>query len=240
MDPPAQPTGGSQSVNLQSATPPVSVSRTLEILDPEEIKTRQFQQPQKRINDGAGLTQFLKSKAYRDIGIFVTQLSRAMCPRVVTPPTTIEAPARMRRPRNKVFELGDKRPSLDIIHQLQTVLSDAEELISKAPPEPGPRRFGNIAFRTWHTMLEKDVNDLLARCVPEEIRLREDGPMVELRAYFLGGFGSAQRLDYGTGHELSFMAFLACLWKLGRFKTDDVKIGPGDIARSIVMDVIEP
>jgi serine/threonine-protein phosphatase 2A activator len=32
--------------------------------------------------------------------------------------------------------------------------------------------------------------------------------------YFLGGFGSGQRLDYGTGHELSFAAFLCALFLL--------------------------
>jgi serine/threonine-protein phosphatase 2A activator len=31
----------------------------------------------------------------------------------------------------------------------------------------------------------------------------------ELKEYLLGSFGSPQRLDYGTGHELSFVAFIA-------------------------------
>jgi serine/threonine-protein phosphatase 2A activator len=52
----------------------------------------------------------------------------------------------------------------------------------------------------------------------------------------MGSFGSAQRLDYGTGHELSFVAFVACLWKLGFF--NDAK--QGDMEREIVLNVIEP
>ena len=69
----------------------------------------------------------------------------------------------------------------------------------------------------------------------------DDGEVVgardELRAYLLGGFGSAQRLDYGTGHELSFLAFLGCLWKLGAFT--DGKAG-GEIERHFVLGVLEP
>jgi serine/threonine-protein phosphatase 2A activator len=38
---------------------------------------------------------------------------------------------------------------------------------------------------------------------------------IELAPYLAGSFGSAQRLDYGTGHELSFLAFLCALYQLG-------------------------
>ena len=38
--------------------------------------------------------------------------------------------------------------------------------------------------------------------------------LVEITPYFTGAFGSGQRLDYGTGHELSFCAFLCTLFLL--------------------------
>jgi len=60
----------------------------------------------------------------------------------------------------------------------------------------------------------------------------------ELRHYLVGAFGSAQRLDYGTGHELSFLAFLGCLWKLGGFA--DGGADDGEVERSIVLGVVEP
>lgn len=63
-----------------------------------------------------------------------------------------------------------------------------------------------------------------------------DGAREEVGTYFMGAFGSSQRLDFGTGHEVSFIAFLGCLWKLGYFK-DGVQ---GDIEREIVLHVIEP
>lgn len=58
----------------------------------------------------------------------------------------------------------------------------------------------------------------------------------ELQVYLLGSFGSPQRLDYGTGHELSFLAFLGALWKLGLFEGQ----GPGNAERGIVIGVFEP
>ena len=39
----------------------------------------------------------------------------------------------------------------------------------------------------------------------------------ELVAYFTGSFGNASRIDYGTGHELAFLAFLCALHLLGYF-----------------------
>ena len=54
----------------------------------------------------------------------------------------------------------------------------------------------------------------------------------EIKVYLLGSFGSAQRLDYGTGHELSFVAFLGCLWKVGAFEDGE--------ERAIVVGVIQP
>lgn len=59
----------------------------------------------------------------------------------------------------------------------------------------------------------------------------------EVSSYLLGAFGSSQRLDYGTGHELSFIAFLGCLWKLGYFGDG---APDGCIEREIVRNVIEP
>lgn len=39
--------------------------------------------------------------------------------------------------------------------------------------------------------------------------------LIELLPYFALSFGNETRLDYGTGHEATFAAFLCCLWRLG-------------------------
>ncbi|EHA47123.1 serine/threonine-protein phosphatase 2A activator 1 [Pyricularia oryzae 70-15] len=212
-----------------------------------------FQAPTKKINDGADVSHFLTSKAYRDICVFVLQLNRSLCPRKKS-----GAPANA----GTVFTLASPRDDPPSVRRLQTLLDKVVAIVDETPPDPGPRRFGNIAFRTWHKHLEDRVDALLAGSIaPEILSFDNDGEQPkaddsaegkadehkiistasaidELRAYFLGSFGSSQRLDYGTGHELSFLAFLGGLWKLGAF-TDGPESDHGDIERSIVLGVFE-
>lgn len=112
--------------------------------------------------------------------------------------------------------------------------------MEQAPPDPGPRRFGNISFRKWYALVEAHLDSFLEKgMLGKALAVKgADGTTAkdEVSAYLMGAFGSAQRLDYGTGHELSFVAFVGCLWKLGFFK--DGK--DGDIEREIVLNVIEP
>lgn len=240
----------------------------LEVLDAS--KPHAFLRPIKRINDGPDVAHFLTSKAYRDIGVFVLQLNIALCPRKSQTPTTAPPPPPAARSSGlssagvpaQTFPLDESRQELDAVRRLQELLVKVGAIIEEAPPDPGPRRFGNISFRTWYALLEERADGLLREYLPckiletadfaEPTTARESderGPhdgdgqerparaLDELRAYFLGAFGSAQRLDYGTGHELSFLAFLGCLWKLGAFTGGDVD---GETERSIVLGVIEP
>lgn len=119
------------------------------------------------------------------------------------------------------------------------VLAQVERLVEEAPPAPGPRRFGNLSFRTWHALLEEKAAQMLRDSVIGETVAAAGGQeaLEEIKSYLLGSFGSSQRLDYGTGHELSFLAFLGCLWKLGHFQTDKAKV---EVEREIVFSVIEP
>jgi serine/threonine-protein phosphatase 2A activator len=195
-----------------------------------------FLKPKKCINDGADVPHFLVSKAYRDIGIFILQLNRSVCPHKQAGTSGAV----------QTFTLDGKRVDPDSICKIQQLLERISGIVDDSPPEPGPRRFGNIAFRTWYQKLESSVADLLQEFLAEGIlqfgsgdeRNQDDGTVLdELRAYLLGAFGSAQRLDYGTGHELSFLAFLGCLWKLGAFADGSDQEAT---SRSIVLGLIEP
>ena len=44
---------------------------------------------------------------------------------------------------------------------------------------------------------------------------------VELSVYFREAWGNETRIDYGTGHETCFMAWLFCLKKLGLITEQD-------------------
>ncbi|EME48387.1 hypothetical protein DOTSEDRAFT_84034 [Dothistroma septosporum NZE10] len=196
---------------------------TLERLD--NISKRNFATPTKRINDGDDLSFFFTSTAYRDITQWLLQLNRASFP-TKRADGTINACTLDRLP-----ELSSN------VQTIRQLLADLSSLVTEAPPDTGPRRFGNVAFRTWYqlveartpALLDSHLNFVLHRVEDYEqrIALRD-----EIGAYLLGSFGSAQRLDNGTGHELSFLAFLGCLWKLGAFEAG--------AERAIVLGIVQP
>lgn len=184
--------------------------------------------PTKRIHDGPDVSTFLTSLAYRDIGIFLLQLNHALVPRH-NPSSAVP----------RVFNLPSTSSSsaTPSVKALQDLLSTVETYIDEAPPDPGPRRFGNVSFRQWFGLLEQRVDSLFGGGLLGDITsIGDGGAKTEIVSYFMGSWGSSQRLDFGTGHELSFLAFLACLWKLGFFKDGEQN---GDIEREIVLGVIE-
>lgn len=193
-----------------------------------------FAIPTKRIHDGDDVTFFLGSKAYADIMTFLFQLNTSMLPR------------RAKNGAQNTEAIDDWKPNdprvphPPITQNLAKLLDALMKIIDEAPPDPGPRRFGNASFRTWYELVRERLPDLLHSYLPPEIvtfKSTSDVPVLaELKAYLIGSFGSSQRLDYGTGHELSFLAFLGCLWKLGAFPESN----DGDQERSIVLGVIEP
>ncbi|ROT36502.1 Phosphotyrosyl phosphatase activator [Sodiomyces alkalinus F11] len=215
---------------------------SLELLDPNTHHV--FQHPAKRINEGPDVTPFLTTKAYRDIGTFILQLNRSLCPRRVLSTTTGEP-----RETIQTFPLTSLPPEDALptsIRSLRRLLKEAESLIDLAPPDPGPRRFGNVSFRKWASLLEERSSAMLDELLPPSI-LSFGNPSPdalqakdEITPYLLGSFGSPQRIDYGTGHELSFLAFLACLWKLRFFSPGPCDAEEEEIDRLIVLGVLEP
>ena len=142
---------------------------------------------------------------------------------------------------SQIWEIG----SSDIVFsgtvlQLKNLLRELDQVIDEVPPDPGPRRFGNASFRKWCQTVESRVPSLLENHIPKSIQSFQQESNVtaldELKAYLLGSFGSSQRLDYGTGHELSFLAFLGCIWKLGGFETSQSCLEE----RGIVLGLLDP
>jgi serine/threonine-protein phosphatase 2A activator len=63
------------------------------------------------------------------------------------------------------------------------------------------------------------AEDRLRGILPEAAAT--DDNVSELAAYLCSSFGDRQRIDYGTGHELNFIALLLCLSKLQAFAPTD-------------------
>lgn len=205
----------------------------LETLDENETVT--FIVPAKKINEGQDVPAFLTSKAYCDIITFILQLNYAMFPSYISSSAASLGNSQTWELNTSIIVFSNT------VNRLRNLLADIENIIDETPPDPGPRRFGNISFRKWAECVEGRSKILLECHLPTDIlRVRvtsETDPHDELASYLLGSFGSSQRLDYGTGHELSFLAFLGGIWKLGGFGESK---SPGDEERGIVVGVIEP
>ena len=213
---------------------------TLQPLDLSSPHT--FTTPTKRIHDAPTLDFFLHSTAYRDILTWLFQLNRSMYP-------TIDASGKI-----TPCSLTSPPPYPPTVLAVQKILSALEDLIEQAPLSTGPRRFGNVAFREWCRLAERDVPGLLRLHLSDAISQNfppkpndsasssssndsqtpspNDALLNELSSYLLSSLGSPQRLDYGTGHELSFLLFLGCLAKLSLF--------PAHSERALVMGLIHP
>ena len=221
------------------------MASALKILDHNDAHT--FQQPGKRINDVQDVAHFLQTQAYAEIVTFLFQLNVSVFPRHDSTNSNgdHDNDAENSRRRIRRWENGSIEGDLpEHIRRLQALIHRLNAMIDEAPPDTGPRRFGNISFRKWYGLVEERASTLLAEHLPSKIFSYDDHTQDghvrardEVAAYFIASFGSAQRLDYGTGHELNFLTFLATIWKLGGFR---LRSDPGKEERALVLGVIEP
>ncbi|KAJ3220477.1 Serine/threonine-protein phosphatase 2A activator 2 [Clydaea vesicula] len=103
--------------------------------------------------------------------------------------------------------------SSTLIHLKNLFKTLKDEIKNFKPVENGKSRFGNPSFRLW---FEK-VEELLFNQNLLSFLSLGDSQRDEVNSYLLDSFGNKQRIDYGTGHELNFLCFLFCLYKLNIF-----------------------
>jgi serine/threonine-protein phosphatase 2A activator len=110
--------------------------------------------------------------------------------------------------------------------------------IDEIQPVQQQQRFGNTAFRTWLKRLKTNLDDLVS-FISSSVEQRQ-----EIGAYLAEAFGNEVRIDYGkffeiskfcnkvafdceinigTGHELAFIMFLMCLYKIDVLNEEDSK-----------------
>uniref|UniRef100_A0A1B6C8Y1 Serine/threonine-protein phosphatase 2A activator n=1 Tax=Clastoptera arizonana TaxID=38151 RepID=A0A1B6C8Y1_9HEMI len=109
----------------------------------------------------------------------------------------------------------------DVISGLLQLLNKVDDWIAEIPPLEQPQRFGNKAFKIWYTRLKENCPELLQEALPTKFHRA----ISEIKEYLIESFGNSTRIDYGTGHEMSFCMFLCCLFKIGAFLiTDQVAV----------------
>ncbi|XP_030840251.1 serine/threonine-protein phosphatase 2A activator [Strongylocentrotus purpuratus] len=147
-----------------------------------------FMTPVKEVKVPEHMKKWLESQAYADYMFFVSALNDVA----------------------KGTKLTDECTMSTACEKVLALLEELLSWIAEIPPIDQPQRFGNKAYRTWHQKLQDNSTDLISKILPESLK----GAVIELKPYLTDGFGNQTRIDYGTGHEMAFAAFLCCLCKL--------------------------
>ncbi|CAH2354608.1 serine/threonine-protein phosphatase 2A activator 1 [[Candida] railenensis] len=180
--------------------------------------------PSKKIFDSSDLVRFRKSIAYKKIHWILEQVIEKVKGCEV-PPGILDVELITKTPRstpnrgrNTEANTSTTLPPPESVVEdrpasknanfngILKILNHLNSLIDETPPKEGPRRFGNLACRIWHDK----VNEGLSTIVEENISI-PSASIVETSYYLQEAFGSSLRLDFGTGHELSFLAFVGCI-----------------------------
>jgi serine/threonine-protein phosphatase 2A activator len=148
-----------------------------------------FAPPVKRIGSEGDLRRFLASGAARDFVGFILSLNQAVVGVNLSAPCPVSPP----------------------LAALCDALDALRALLAEVPPAAQSLRYGNPAYRTWFARMAALAPELLEKVLPGHLR----GAVAELVPYFVDSFGNATRIDYGTGHETTFVALLYCLAALG-------------------------
>jgi serine/threonine-protein phosphatase 2A activator len=90
--------------------------------------------------------------------------------------------------------------------KLKGLLTEISQILNRVEPSASPQRFGNSAFRVFFISVKENSKRLVA----DHLHLPDDD-VKDISRYLHSSFGNDTRIDYGTGHELNFLAFLYCL-----------------------------
>eukprot|EP00871_Galdieria_phlegrea_P001313 jgi/Galph1/2182/GphlegSOOS_G860.1 len=159
-----------------------------------EVSSNHYVTPTKKIYSQQDLSQFLNSSTFQEIWNFVLLLNDAV---------------------------KDKSNSADVPQSavVKALVQQLKELMD------WPMRFGNAAFRSWHQRLLNEGKAFWVRMRRgtgnKVLPVQFHASIVELAPYLLDSFGNPQRIDYGSGHEATFLAFLLCLVKVGACTSSD-------------------
>ncbi|KZT58918.1 PTPA-domain-containing protein [Calocera cornea HHB12733] len=143
--------------------------------------------PRPRITTDAQLAHWRTTPSYAQLQLFLARLAAA------SEDVPLSSPS-----------LAHPSPQTQAVLTLLDALADLAESI---PPRPTPQRYGNLAFRTFGARLAQSLPRHLLQLLPADLARA----LPFLTPHLLSALGNPTRMDYGTGHELSFLLFLLTL-----------------------------
>ncbi|XP_064649450.1 serine/threonine-protein phosphatase 2A activator-like [Lineus longissimus] len=163
-----------------------------------DVEKHAFTIPQRAVLNVTDIQKWEKSKAYHDLLGFITVLNDSV--------------------RGKKMSQSPPDSMSDNVKKVIEVLEEMDKWIAEIPAIDQPQRFGNKAFRDWFQRLQEKSEDLVQGMLGETY---PDSAVKELSVYLVESVGNKTRIDYGTGHEMAYIFFLCCLYKIGFLKKED-------------------
>ncbi|KAG0715513.1 Serine/threonine-protein phosphatase 2A activator [Chionoecetes opilio] len=162
---------------------------------PIDCGQHEFVEPKRAVLGPADVKKWEQSCAYQDLLGFITSMNMAVKGKKTSAPC-LASPV-----------------TTNLLKMLDTI----SQWVDDIAPIDQPQRYGNKAFRDFYSRLKEQGEKILKEALPEEFH-----PAVpEVGIYLMESFGNSTRIDYGTGHELSFIMCLGCIFKIGALKQED-------------------
>ena len=177
-----------------AAIPPAALTP-----DPE-AEPGSFRAPFKAIATPADVQAWVRCETYRDLVGFVTEMQRA-CLGTTLPDNAEDAPSMS-----------------PVCTAAMAMLDTMEGWVEEIPAIQQGMRYGNTAFKDWHARLVQEAPALLEAVLPPPLL----PAAVELGPYLQASFGDPQRIDYGTGHETCFVAWMLAMMRVEALSASDV------------------
>ncbi|VDN11747.1 unnamed protein product [Dibothriocephalus latus] len=144
---------------------------------------------QKVINSVIDMARWKKSLAYVELMDFIGTVNTAVVSRPIS----------------------ENQKHSENISKVTSLISKLHDHVDEVPLDQDAQRFGNKAFRTWSHWLTENAGTLCAEMLGG-LEISENDKD-EIATYLTESVGNSTRIDYGTGHELAFIAFVLCLFK---------------------------
>ena len=183
-------------------------------------ETTSYRAPTKLIHSPTLLPNLYRSLWFRRVGGFIRDVSFAV----------------------QQTAIDDVTVSHPVCARLIEWFNEAKGWVAEIPLVKQASRFGNLAYRTWHERMVTHslqlMHDLIRRGTHTQTQRSGDADVedtssqlderaqllaTELQGYFKEAFGNYTRIDYGTGHELTFVSFLTALLSAGLVTNSELK-----------------
>nr|CDS27530.1 serine:threonine protein phosphatase 2A [Hymenolepis microstoma] len=117
--------------------------------------------------------------------------------------------------------INDRQTMSTNISKVIALLDRLDAQVDQTPLEVNPQRYGNKAFSDYYVWLCANAFQMLVENLDLDPATEH---LDEVVKYLTESMGNSVRIDYGTGHELSFIAFLISLFKIGYLKQPQAPI----------------